>query len=105
MGKKSERDALVIRVDGSVEVIKNIPTNQGLKPLYKAIGCDIVQGVQLSSGVIRSLEEKYKVTLVRSAQMWLDEEGHLNEKQFNANASALTGNVHYIVGDAIIVAI
>ena len=84
--------AKLIRVNGNVEDIQ--PKNGkdfDLSELTAAIGCEWIELVNLSNGI-----------------MVIDEEGKLNGKEYNAKATAMCEEDHaimvgdYIVGDALV---
>ena len=84
--------AKVYRVNGNVDDVqpKNGKTYE-LEELYEMLGCQWIELVYLSDGI-----------------MVIDEEGKLNGKQYNEKANAIATMDHaicygdYIVGDALV---
>lgn len=65
--------------------------------LYDMLDCELVQVIP----VTKDMSEPSKMTW----QMWMDEEGKFNDKEFNELASAIAINLmpgDYIVGNALL---
>ena len=74
----------VIKIDVVNQVVTTIKMDKGLKALYKEIGCELVE----------------KVTLANGIDMWLDEEGLLQNPQ--APKFCFVGSSNVFTGNAII---